>query len=138
MADQAMSVVWIGAGTGQTITRIRTATGAATIRDDIIAVSTADKFSWWEGNLNINGAPAPAGGEYPAVNTVALLNFLCADGTIVVLKVPGPKISIFLSDGVTVDATTIPALIAACIGNLQSTSGSLATAFLGGHIASAF
>lgn len=138
MADQAMSVVWVGAGTGQTITRIRTLTGAATIRDDIVSHSTGDKFSWWEGNLNINGAPAPPGGQYPAINLFAILNFMCGDGTIAILKLPAPRINIFLADGVTVDATAIAALITHCIGNLESTTGSTATSFLGGHLSTTF
>lgn len=134
MADQSRSIVWIGPGTGATITRVRTATGAATIQADMLAKSNADFNNWWEGDLHINGAPAPVNAEYPGLNTQALLNFLCADNTIAVLKIPAPKIGIMLADGVTVDSTTIAALIAACIGNLESSTGSLASSFLGGHV----
>lgn len=134
MADQSMSVVWIGAGTGLTITRIRTATGADTILTDMLALSQADYNDKWEGDLIINGSPAPAGGQYPGLTQQALLQFLCADGTAAVLRVVAPSISIFLSDGVTVDPSTISTLITDCIGNLESPTGSLATSFLGGFL----
>lgn len=134
MVDQSRSVVWIGAGTGLTITRIRTATGASSIQADIIAASNADYNDYWEGDLVINSTPSVSLGEYRAITARALLNFACADGTSVQLAIPAPQIGIFLADGVTVDATTITTLIADCIGNLESTTGSLATSFLGGFL----
>ena len=134
MADQSMSIVWIGAGTGLTITRVRTATGADTILTDMLAVSEADFNDKWEGDLVVNGSPAPAGGQYPGLTSQALLQFMCADGTTAVLRIVAPSISIFLADGVTVDATTITTLITDCVGNLESPTGSLATSFLGGFL----
>ena len=134
MADQSRSIVWIGPGTGLTITRVRTATGAGTIQTDMLAVSNADYNDYWEGDLVINSSPAPTNAEYRAITARALLNFLCADGTSVQLAIPAPQIGIFLADGVTVDASTITTLIADCIGNLESTTGSLATSFLGGFL----
>jgi len=134
MTDKCMSVVWIGAGTGATITRIQTATGADTILTDMLAVSQADFNDKWEGDLIINSSPAPPGGQYPGLQQQCLLQFLCADNTTAILRLIAPSISIFLADGVTVDSTAIATLIADCVGNLESATGSLATAFLGGFL----
>lgn len=134
MTDQVRSIVWLDAGGFVTITRVQTATGAASIQADALAVSDADFNDWWEGDLNINTSPAPTSSQYPSVRQVAVLSFLCADGTIANLRIPAPSISIFLSDGVTVDQTTITTLIADCIGNLESVSGSLATSYLAGSL----
>ena len=134
MADQAMSVVWIGAGTGTSITRIRTAIGADTIRADLVALSNADWFNKWEGDLLINSSPAPSSAQYPALQQVALFVFQCADGTTAQLRLPAPQVGIMLADQVTVDSTMITTLIGDCIGNLQSPTGSLATAYLSGRL----
>jgi len=129
-----MSIVWIGAGTGLTINRIRTASGASTILADLLAISQADKLNTWEGDLTVNSSPAPGGGTYPGLNQVANLLFLCADGTTAQIRLPAPSLSIMLADGVTVDPTTITTLIADCVGNLQSASGSLAVSFQAGRL----
>jgi len=135
MADKTMSVVWIGAGSGLTINRIRTATGASTILTDLLAISQADQLNTWEGDLTVNATPAPPGGTYPGLNTIANLVFLCADGTTAQIRLPAPSLSIMLADGVTVDATMIATLIADCVGNLESPTGSLAVSFLSGRVA---
>ena len=134
MADQTMSIVWIGAGTGLTINRIRTATGASTILADLINISNADKLNTWEGNLTVNSSPAPVNAPYPGLQQIANLVFACADGTTAQIRLPAPQLGIMLADGVTVDASMIPTLIADCIGNLQSPTGSLATGFLSGRL----
>jgi hypothetical protein len=134
MPDQTMSVVWIGVAGDLTVNRIRTATGASTILADLLAQSNADKLNTWEGDLTVNGSPAPPGGVYAGLSSIANLVFLCADGTTAQLKLVAPLLSIMLADGVTVDATMITTLIADCIGNLQSPTGSLATAFLSGRM----
>ncbi|SRR6516162_2548711 len=134
MADKTMSIVWIGAGTGLTINRIRTATGAGTILADLLAISQADQLNTWEGDLTINGSPAPGGGQYPGLNQIANLVFLCADNTTAQIRLPAPSISIMLADGVTVDSSTITTLITDCVGNLQSPTGSLAVSFLSGRL----
>jgi hypothetical protein len=134
MADQSRSLLWIDAGGRLTITRIRTDAGAATIQADMLAVSNADWANEWEGNLNINMSPAPAGGDYGSVQQAAMLNFLCADNSIVGLRLIAPQVGIFLADKVTIDATMIATLIADCIGHLESTTGSLAASFLGGSL----
>ena len=134
MADQTMSVVWIGAGTGLTINRIRTAAGASTILADLLAISNADKLNTWEGDLTENTSPAPVNAQYPGLQQVANLLFLCADGTTAQLQLPAPKVAIMLADGVTVDASTITTLIGDCVGSLQGPSGSLAVSFQAGRL----
>lgn len=134
MADQTMSVVWIGAGTGLTINRIRTATGASTILAALLALSNADELNTWEGDLTVNSTPVPVNAQYPGLQQVANLVFLCADGTTAQIRLPAPKIGIMLADGVTVDASMITTLIADCVGNLQSPTGSLAVSFLSGRV----
>lgn len=134
MADQTMSIVWIGAGTGLTINRLRTATGAGTILSDLLAISNADKLNTWEGNLVVNSSPAPVSATYAAVNQFANLLFLCADGTTAQIRLPAPQLGIMLADGVTVDPTAITTLIADCVGNLQGPDGSLAVSFQAGRM----
>jgi len=134
MPDQTMSVVWIGAGTGLTINRIRTATGASTILTDMLALTNADQLNTWEGNLTVNGSPSPVNAAYPGLQQIANLVFLCADGSTAQLRLVAPKLSIMLADGVTVDATMIATLIADCVGNLESPTGSLAVSFLSGRL----
>ena len=120
------------AAAGATIKLVRTITGAGTLMSDIVAVSDADWINWWEGTLNVNGAPAPTAAQYQSVGQQAHLVFACADGTSARIDIPAPQIGIFLSDGVTVDATMIATLIADAIGNLLSPSQSPATAYLSG------
>jgi hypothetical protein len=119
-----------------TITRIRTNSGAGGIQTQLLAVSNADYNDYWEGTDTINGSPSPTVAQYQSVTQRANLSFLCADGTIALLDIIAPQIGIFLSDGITVDATMITALITAAVGTLESTSGSLATAYLAGTLAS--
>jgi hypothetical protein len=88
----------------------------------------------WEGNLTVNGSPAPVNAPYPGLQQIANLVFMCADGTSAQIRLPAPQIGIMLADGVTVDSTTIATLIGHCIGNLESPTGSLATAFLSGRL----
>jgi len=129
-----MSIVWIGVAGDLTINRIRTATGASTILTDLLALTNADQLNTWEGDLTVNGSPAPPGGVYSGLQQVANLVFACADGTTAQIRLPAPLASIMLADGVTVDATMIATLIADCIGNLESPTGSLATGFLSGRV----
>ena len=111
---------------------VRSTAGAAGIQAQLLAVSNADFLNWWEGPVNINGAPAPTAAPNQNVNTQATLVFLCNDGTQVKLALPAPKAAIFLADGVTVNAASIAALIAACIGTLVSQSGGVAVSYLAG------
>ena len=130
------SVLWVDAGGGSTISLIRSTTGGAGIESALLGVSNADWFNEWEGTNNVNLAPAPVAAPNQSVLTQASLVFLCADGSQVTLALPAPKASIFLADGVTVNAASIAALIAACVGTLVSQSGSTATAYLSGLLTS--
>lgn len=125
------SVLWTDAGARATITLIRTLTGGATIQSDVEALSNAGVLNEWDGTLTVT-TPSTSSAQYPSVTQQATLVFLCADGTTARIDIPAPALSIFLSDGVTVDATTIGILIADCIGNLLSTTLSPATAYLSG------
>lgn len=133
MAD-ARSIVWVDSGGNNTITLIRTSTGAGVIEGDILAVSNATWFNQWEGTLFINGSPVPTFAEYPSVTQQATLLFQCADGTSARVDIPAPQIGIFMADGVTVDPSTIGTLIADCIGNLLSSSASPAVSFTVGFL----
>ena len=128
------SVIWVDAGGSAVITLIRTSTGAGGIQSAMLAQMNADYLNWWESAVTVNGAPAPTTAQYQAANQQARLVFLCADGTYAQLKLPAPKFGIFLPDGVSVDSTAIPALIAACVGTLEAPSGSLATSFVSGTL----
>lgn len=130
MADNR-SILWVDAGARATITLVRTSTGGGTIQSDMEAISNAGVLNEWEGTLNVT-TPSTSSSQYPSVTQQATLVFLCADGTSARLDIPAPVLSIFLSDGVTVDSTAIATLIADCVGNLLSTSLSPATAFLSG------
>ena len=129
---QNRSIVWVDGAAGSTITLIRTSTGGAAIETALLGVSNADWFNEWEGTLNVNLAPAPTAAPYQSVSQRATLVFLCADGTTARVDLVAPQLGIFLADGITVDATMIPAVIAACVGNLLSATLSPATAFLSG------
>lgn len=135
MAVMRRSVIYGDHAGGVTITAIRTSTGATGIMGAVIAKSHADFLNFWESAESINVAPATSTGQYPSITQQATLSFLCADGTIARLIIPAPDISIFLADQQTVDSTQIAALTAACIGNLESPSQSLAVSFLGGFLA---
>jgi len=100
----------------------------------LLALSNADELNTWEGDLTVNSTPVPVNAQYPGLQQVANLVFLCADGTTAQIRLPAPKIGIMLADGVTVDASMITTLIADCVGNLQSPTGSLAVSFLSGRV----
>lgn len=134
MARVNRSILWSDAGSRSTITLLLVDTSASAIQAALLGKSSADFIEYWEGPLVINGAPAPVNAQYPSVTQQAVLTFLCADGTIAKVALPAPKLSIFLSDGQTVDATQIAGIIAACIASLLSNSGSPAVSFLGGFL----
>lgn len=136
MANVNRSIVWVDGAGGSTITLIRAVTSASAIETQLLAISNSDWFNEWEGALNINLAPSPTVAEYQSVAQRAVLTFLCADGTTARVDVVAPKLAIFLADGITVDSSTIPALIAACVGTLLSATLSPATAFLSGILTS--
>ena len=126
-----MSVLWTDYGGSNTITKIETNGGASSIVEAIQDISNADWVNRWEGPTGFNTASTTFA-QYPAASQQALMQFMCADGTVARLAIPAPQIGIFLADGVTVDSTMIADLIAACVGTLAAPSGSLATSFLVG------
>lgn len=127
------SIVWTDANGLSAITMVRSTAGAGAIQAALLAASQADYIQWWESATTINGAPAPAGGQYRGGNQRAAFTFICADNSQVDLILPAPSVGIFLADQVTVDITnaTVSALVAACVGSLTSATGSAATALLG-------
>lgn len=137
MVDQVRSIVWADAGGYTVVTKVRSATGAAGIMADALAVSNADWLEDWEGALSTHVA-TPTSAVYQPASLRAVLTFLCADNSQVRLIVPSPQVGIFLADKQTVDAANagVVTLIAACIGNLESATGSLATAYLSGTLVS--
>jgi hypothetical protein len=127
-----MSVIYIDVNGRKTIHRIRTSTNALLILPQILAQSNADRDVFWEAAENSNATPAPVAATYQPANTAALLTFICADNTLARVRVPAPKLTLFLADQQTVDPASAAAIVATCIGVLVSSSGSLATAFAGG------
>jgi hypothetical protein len=130
------SILYVDAGGGQTIHKVRSSAGIGPIFPAIFACSNADYVRCWEGPDTINPSPAPGVADYLPVNPAAVLYFACSDGTVAVLRIPSPSTSIMLADLQTVDPAngSIVSLVAACIGALASESGSLATAYLAGHL----
>lgn len=131
---KARSVIFVDANGNKTITLLRSNTGAAGIMGGVLNCSQSDFLSWWESDVTVNPLPAPPGGVFRPVNQRAVLTFLCADNSQVDVIVPAPSLVIFLADQETLNAANpfVAGLIAACIGNLESSTGSLATAYLGG------
>lgn len=132
MTNVNRSILWVDGAGGSTITLVRAITSASSIETELLAVSNADWFNEWEGTLNINLTPSTTVAPYQSVSQRAALTFACADGTTARVDIVAPQLEIFLADGVTVDATTITALVAACVGTLLSSTLSPATAFLSG------
>lgn len=137
MAVDTRSVVWVDAGAGSTITRINSLSGSAGIEADLLTISNADVQQNWFGTLAVNGSPSPTAAQYQSVTQrVSLVFTTTAPGVLVTLTVVAPKLSIFLSDGRTVDLTNtdVVALATACVGNLCNTSGDSATALIAGFL----
>lgn len=134
MARINRSILWADSGSRSTITLLLANPSAAGLQAALLAKSNADYIEYWEGPLNINGAPAPTVAQYPSVMMQAVLTFQCADTTIAKVALPAPQLGIFLADGQTVDATQIAAIIANALAVLVSNTGSPATAYLGGFL----
>jgi len=136
MADQVRSIVWVDAGGFTTITKVRTATGAAAIQSALVGASNADYTQQWEGPLVFNGAPGPSAATYQPANYRAILTFQCTDFSQVDIILPAPQLGDFLADGATIDpaSAAIATLITACIGNLESSTGATAASFVAGTL----
>lgn len=132
MSTINQSVIWTGAGSGTTVTLIRKNTFAPDLLNALLAHSNADWLNFWQGIVAVHSSPAPVSAQYPGVNQRARLVFLCADGTSAQLQIVAPKLNIFLSDGITVDVTTIPDIVMAATAGLLSASGSLAVSYQSG------
>jgi hypothetical protein len=134
VATQTMSVVWVDASGYRGITRLNSVAGAAAVVAAMVAASNADYQETWEGPLTANGAPAPIAATYQPQSARAAMTFICADLTNLVLLLPAPQLTDFLTDGQSVDPASpaIAALIAACIGVLTNAAGSPVTAFVSG------
>src|SRR5882724_9709050 len=96
------SVMLADAHGNQTIVRINTSGGSGSILSALLACANSDAFQFWESVL-ATFTPAPVASDYLNVGQVAVLTFVTASGSQVSLRIPAPKLSIFLADGVTVD-----------------------------------
>ena len=128
-----MYVVWIDINGFTRLTLISTNTGASTILTDLLSHSLADWLNKNETGFTVNSSPSPTSGNYQRVADCASLMFTSSSSDKIVLQLPAPNSSIFLADQITVDPTQITTLIADCVGTLSASSGSLATAFVGGY-----
>lgn len=136
--SESRSVVWVDANGKNTITRIRTGTGAGPLQSAILAASNADFVTFWESAETTNGAPTPTAATYQPAQPYAQLSYLCADNTIATVLIPAPRLSIFLADQETVNPAS-PSIVALngaaiAVGGLVGASGSPAVSFLGGKI----
>ena len=129
------STIWVDAGVGQTIYRNRTSSGVGALLTALQGCSNADWSVCWESPETLN-TPAPVAAQYLGVKPDAVLYFTCGDATVAQLRVPAPQVGIFLADQATIDPANaaVITLVAAAVGNLASSSGSLATAFLAGRL----
>lgn len=133
MATQQMWVVWVDANGMQSVRSITTQSGAAAILSAMTAYTNAGVLTEVEGDL-IVGSPVPASAPYLSATQVAYLNFTDGMGHYARLPLVSPQSSIFQTDGISVNALAIAALISACQGNLLTGAGTLVTAFTGGQL----
>lgn len=125
-------VVWIDFNGRTRLTLINTAAGAAGVQAALLAQSNADVLNSEDGALTVNAAPAPAAAVYQNVGDSAALTFQDAGGTLTVLQLPAPKLGVFMADGETVNPAAIAAIITSVVGTVETSSGGLVTAYVGG------
>lgn len=125
--------MWVDGAGERVLQVVRTLSGASSIVAELEAVSQAKVVESWEGD-DTTFSVIPGTGTYITVRQTAVLYFADGVGRIARLLLPAPDSSIFLSDGVTVDPTTIPSLITACIGSLLTGAGTTVTSFVGGQL----
>lgn len=131
MALVKRSLIWADSG-GRTTQTIPTAeTSAGGIMTALQAHSQAAVIEWWEGTITFPGG-SPGGGSFAAVSNVARLTFATAGGQTITVSLPSPSADIFEADTVTVDASAIADIIAACVGTLATLSGDVAATFVSG------
>jgi hypothetical protein len=131
MTAQKRQIVWIDAGGRTRVTIPCADPDNATIMAKLQLHSNADVQEWFEGPDHIL-SPAPVSAAFPDVIDLARLTFTDAFGSLVNLALPAPQSAIFLADSVTVDSSAIADVIAACVGHLCSSGGSLVTAYVAG------
>jgi hypothetical protein len=133
MAIQAMTVVWQDANGSFTLRSLKTLAGAAAIATALQGKSNAAVVETWEGTDTFTGAIAGAG-SYLSAGQVAYLEFTDIANNVTTVALPAPDSAIFQADGVSVDATQIAGIIAACIGALTTAAGNAVTAFKAGRL----
>lgn len=133
MPDTQGWIVWIDANGEQQVRSVTGATSPAAIVSALEAYSNAVVKSYAEGPLTTPGL-TPSSAPYLSVRQVAYLNFTDGVGHYARLALPSPQVGIFLADGVSVDASMIAPLIAACIGTLRTGAGTLVTAYVSGSL----
>lgn len=149
-------MAWIAAPTTQLIVQVLDANGKtattnyflpATETDPAaggalaIADAVQDLTSGWVTTAAIraravNNAPGVAStGPYDSVDDKLNLEFSCADGSTVVLQLPGPLANTLAADNFHVNpaAVNVAALVAAMVLNGKSASGAAITGLAGGY-----
>lgn len=136
MTLESRSVVWVDAGGSQTITRINSDGGFAGPFVDLLAVTNADWLQEWESVLSLNPSPSATSLDYLSVKSVAIILFTTTGVGLVSLRIPAPKLSIFLADGKTVDFanTDVVSLVNACVGILANEAGDTAVSYVAGYL----
>jgi hypothetical protein len=131
MAAQKRYIVWIDSG-GRTVATIPCSDpNNAALMAALENHSNAGVLSWFEGADNpLSPTTSPA--IFPDVVDTARLTFTDAFGSLVNVALPAPQSGIFKADSVTVDPAMIADIIAAAVGHLCSSGGSLVTAYVAG------
>lgn len=123
--------VWADVQGRTRLSLINSSTTSSTVLSLLSSYSNAGIFATLEGSNDVL-AETGVNAEYSSVSDYVALQFETGAGEIVSLTLPAPDASIFFADGVTVDSSAIPDLIAACVGNLLSPGGGVVTEFVGG------
>lgn len=126
------TLVWVDAQGERIAQAITTSSGVGGIESALSNHSNAGVVQCSEGLLE-NYSPTPNTNVYPTVRVSAQLRFInSSSGSSATVTIPAPMNNIFLSDGQTVDPSTISDIISACIGTLIAGDGSLVDTFTGG------
>ena len=128
------SGVWLDIGAQTTMRYVDTSDDTG----HLVAValeeySNAALFQYWDGQLFTASMPSTSSLAYNQTQTVARLVFTTGTEDVSVV-LPAPLLSIFMSDGRTVDPTSIPDIISAVVGHVVSNAGNLVTAFVTGYL----
>jgi len=124
-------MVWIDANGFTRLTLVNGTSPLSGVQSALLAKSNADVLNAVENTISLF-TPAPPGGTYRTVGDAAILTFQDAGGNLVDITLPAPDSSIFFADQETVDSSQITAIIAAVVGTVDTASGGVVTAFVGG------